>query len=192
MGLGAFARRMRLFPREVPFRRLMPRVLRSRQIDGRRGRSTPVLLTGLAVLLLLTAVGCSPATGGEPVIINGTAVAPVPTLDPAQVALGEQVYTQYCATCHGADLEGDPNWRQPFPDGSYPPPPQDSSGHSWHHPDDLLLEIIAGGGDPTMGGTMPGFGEALSREEMEAVLTFIKSRWGPEERAFQWWASASR
>ncbi len=192
MGACSFAWRMRLFPRDVPFRRLMPRDLRPKQTDGHQSRGTFVLFAGLAVLLLLIAAGCSTTPDQEPIIINGTVVAPVPTLDPARVALGEQVYAQYCATCHGADLEGSPNWRQPYPDGSYPPPPQDSSGHSWHHPDDLLLEIIAGGGDPTIGGTMPGFAEALSREEMEAVLAFIKSRWGPEERAFQWWASESR
>ena len=29
-----------------------------------------------------------------------------------QVALGQQVYTSFCAGCHGVNLEGQPNWRQ--------------------------------------------------------------------------------
>ncbi len=33
--------------------------------------------------------------------------------DSAVVALGEAVYRDNCASCHGAELEGQPNWRRP-------------------------------------------------------------------------------
>lgn len=56
----------------------------------------------------------------EPVIINDTPVPPVPTLNADQVAEGERLYAQYCAQCHGANLEGTPNWRGRLPDGSLP------------------------------------------------------------------------
>jgi len=49
------------------------------------------------------------ATTGKPVVINNTPVPPVPTLDPARVGQGAALYAQYCARCHGAELEGAPD-----------------------------------------------------------------------------------
>ena len=47
------------------------------------------------------------------------------------VALGKRIYAEHCASCHGANLEGQPNWRIRKPDGRMPAPPHDSSGHTW-------------------------------------------------------------
>ena len=126
---------------------------------------------------------------GEPVAINGITVPPLPTLNPELVAEGEPLYTQFCASCHGTSLEGVPDWKIAQPDGKRLPPPHDSSGHTWHHPDDLLLSLIAEQGDPSYS-DMPGFRDSLTDEEMNAILTFIKSSWGQEEREFQWWITA--
>ena len=126
---------------------------------------------------------------GETVTITGITVPPVPTLNAEEVSQGEGLYTQYCASCHGANLEGVPNWKDAQPDGKLLPPPHDSSGHTWHHPDDLLLSIIAEGGDPSYS-TMPAYGDILTEDEMKAVLAFIKSSWEQEEREFQWWVTA--
>jgi mono/diheme cytochrome c family protein len=97
---------------------------------------------------------------------------------------GEALYLQHCAACHGAEGEGQPNWRIPNEQGVYPAPPHDSSGHTWHHSDRLLLTIIAEGGSMPATG-MPDFGNALSQTEMEAILAHIKTFWGPDERQFQ-------
>jgi len=64
------------------------------------------------------------------VVINGTAVPPVPTLDSDRVAQGKVLYEQTCASCHSANLEGMPDWKKTLPDGSLPPPPHDSTGHT--------------------------------------------------------------
>lgn len=112
--------------------------------------------------------------------------APVPTLYPQLVLSGEQLYQQYCSACHGINLEGQPNWQNRLPDGSFPAPPHDSSGHTWHHTDALLLEIIAEGGNPALGATMQGFADVIDEQGRLAVLEFIKSRWGQEERELQW------
>jgi mono/diheme cytochrome c family protein len=125
----------------------------------------------------------------EPVTINGITVPPMPTLNPDWVAQGEPLYAQYCADCHGENLEGVPDWKTVQPDGKLLPPPHDSSGHTWHHPDDLLLSVIVGGGDPSYS-DMPPFGDILTDEEMNAILTFMKNSWGQEEREFQWWITA--
>ncbi len=125
----------------------------------------------------------------QPVVMNGIAAPPLPTLVPEQVALGQTIYAQSCAACHGVNLEGKPNWKVTLPDGSLPPPPHDSSGHTWHHADELLLDIIANGGDPSNNSQMPAFNDKLTGEQMTSVLDFMKSKWGQEEREFQWWMS---
>ncbi len=112
--------------------------------------------------------------------------SPVPTLDPKDISRGEEVYQKYCAACHGVNLEGQPDWQNPLPDGSFRAPPHDSSGHTWHHSDQLLLEIIAEGSNPLFGGTMQGFAEVLDSQDRLAVLEFIKSHWGEEQRELQW------
>lgn len=57
------------------------------------------------------------------------------------LALGERVYRQHCAACHGAQLQGPPDWRTPGADGRLPAPPHDANGHTWHHPDALLFRL---------------------------------------------------
>jgi mono/diheme cytochrome c family protein len=102
------------------------------------------------------------------------------------IVRGRHLYVQWCAACHGLQGEGQPDWKVPLPDGSLPAPPQDSSGHTWHHADQQLRQIIAEGGtayDPRS--AMPAFGAVLAESDTEAVLQYIKSLWGPRERAFQ-------
>lgn len=95
------------------------------------------------------------------------------------VKLGKTLYTKECASCHGAKLEGQPNWRQRLPDGGLPAPPHDQTGHTWHHPDQLLFRITKNGGTnrPGFQSNMPGFGDRYSDGEIWAVLSYIKSRW---------------
>ena len=149
-----------------------------------------IALAGFAGAIILSFWWGDP--DGRPVVINNTPAPPVPALDPARIAQGAALYTQYCAACHGANLEGAPDWKKSLPDGSLPPPPQDSSGHTWHHPDSLLVSIISQGGDPAYNSKMPAFGGQLSAEEIEAILDFIKVSWGKDEREFQWWLTVTQ
>lgn len=106
--------------------------------------------------------------------------------DAAVVALGQEVYAAYCAACHGAELEGQPNWRARRPDGLLPAPPHDASGHTWHHPGDHLIRLTKYGpqvfAGPGYRSEMPAFDGILSDAEIVAVLSFIKSTWPPEIR----------
>jgi mono/diheme cytochrome c family protein len=127
----------------------------------------------------------------------GVAIAAVavrlagPRDDPARIAAGRAVYDRYCASCHGANLEGEPNWRERKPAGRMPAPPHDASGHTWHHPDPVLFGITKFGlvpgtyAPPGYQSDMPGFGGALSDDEIRAVLDYIKSTWPDEIRRAQ-------
>lgn len=97
------------------------------------------------------------------------------------VALGKAVYGDQCASCHGASLEGQVNWRERLPTGRLPAPPHDRTGHTWHHPDGQLFDITKRGPAAVVGGSyesdMPGFAGVLSDAEIIAVLSYIKSTW---------------
>jgi mono/diheme cytochrome c family protein len=100
------------------------------------------------------------------------------------VAQGKTVYAAECATCHGENLEGQPNWRQRGENGRLPAPPHDASGHTWHHPDQQLFELTRLGPAALVGGgyesDMPGYANILNDDDIVAVLSYIKSTW-PEE-----------
>lgn len=102
----------------------------------------------------------------------------------AELVLGQAVYEANCASCHGLQGEGQPNWKEADKNGVRPAPPHDSTGHTWHHSDSLLLEIIAKG-SAAPGSTMIGYEHILSQEEMNASLEYIKTFWGNEEVEFQ-------
>lgn len=110
--------------------------------------------------------------------------------DAKLVALGETVYRGHCASCHGAALEGQPDWRTRGPDGLLPAPPHDASGHTWHHPDQVLFDIVKFGVARTanLAGyrtAMPVYEGVLGDDEIVAVLSWIKSRWPADIRAYQ-------
>jgi cytochrome c len=54
-------------------------------------------------------------------------------------SLGKEIYTNNCASCHGKNLEGQPNWRERNDAGYLPAPPHDKTGHTWHHSDAYLF-----------------------------------------------------
>lgn len=111
--------------------------------------------------------------------------------DDASVARGRQVYGMYCAACHGANLEGQPNWRDRMPNGRLPAPPHDPSGHTWHHPDAMLFDMVKNGlvpgrtAPPGYESDMPAYRDMLSDDEIRAVIAFIKSTWPEPVRKAQ-------
>lgn len=151
--------------------------------------------TAIVLASLLFGLGSCARSADEPLVIPTLVprpgadvdVPPLPGLDPDLVAEGGVLYRSYCAECHGDELEGDPEWMRPTADGGFRPPPHDSSGHTWHHPDQLLIQIVLTGyGFDEPQSRMPTFGDRLDRDDVVAILEYIKSHWGREEREFQW------
>ncbi len=123
-------------------------------------------------LVLITLVYASQAHGGH-------------ELEGRDVPAGAQLYVEHCASCHGAELEGEPDWQTPNSDGSMPAPPHDETGHTWHHDNQLLFDYTRIGGQAVLSALgiddvksgMPGFSEVLTDEEIWNVLAYIRSTW---------------
>lgn len=112
--------------------------------------------------------------------------------DAPDIERGRETYTAKCAVCHGANLEGQPDWQSAKEDGTYPAPPHDETGHTWHHGDAMLSDYIRRGGQAVLDDMgveftsgMPGFAGTLSDDDIEAVLDFIKSTWSDPVRSVQ-------
>ncbi len=109
--------------------------------------------------------------------------------DKKRVALGQTVYAGNCASCHGARLEGEPDWRTRNADGTFKAPPHDETGHTWHHPDNDMFRYTKQGGQTLapkgFKSAMPGYGDTLSDHEIWAVLSYIHTFWPPRIRERQ-------
>ncbi len=124
----------------------------------------------------------APATARN---MAATATPPAAPTRAPDIAAGKVIYGDNCASCHGANLEGQPNWQEQKPDGTYPAPPHDETGHTWHHDDKMLFGYIRDGGAATLAAQgvtslksgMPAFGDILTDDEIRDVLAYIESTW---------------
>jgi mono/diheme cytochrome c family protein len=106
-------------------------------------------------------------------------------LDGRDIANGEVLYAEQCAACHGANLEGQPNWSTPDENGVLPAPPHDETGHTWHHDNVLLFDYTKLGGQRALAergisgfnSGLPSFSGIISDEEIWDILAYIQSTW---------------
>ena len=109
--------------------------------------------------------------------------------DAALAARGAGLYAGNCAACHGAQLEGQPNWQVLGADRVVHAPPQNETGHTWMHSDEQLFRLVkysvADVAPPGYVSPMPAFERKLGDRDIEATLAFIKSRWPVGVRVFQ-------
>ena len=84
------------------------------------------------------------------------------------------MYLVHCQSCHG-DEDGT--------GATSGAPLHNQTGHTWHHPDAQLRDWIINGklaSDP-----MPAFKDKLAEQEVEAVLSYIKTWWEEWQREGQ-------
>ena len=93
---------------------------------------------------------------------------------------GKTLYKENCASCHGINLEGNPNWQTGVDeDGHRLAPPLDGSGHTWHHSKEEISSIIRYGlgmYDDNYQGKMIGV-KNLSDEESSLIYEYIYNMW---------------
>ena len=139
---------------------------------------------GVAILISGVSYGIWLNLQPEPELVTDSRWNAIPYKDAVAVTDGKALYDRYCLACHGANLEGQPNWRERDSAGYLPAPPHDQSGHTWHHPDQQLFTIIKGGIAAIAGDdyrtTMRAFGEQMNDDQIWSVLAYIKSTW-PQE-----------
>lgn len=143
-------------------------------------RVRPRLFLALAALTAVIAGGTIVGTG----LVSGLSGG-----SEATRLRGKALYDLHCASCHGAQLEGQPNWTSPLPNGRLPAPPHDASGHTWHHADNVLIGITLHGLAPYAGegyeSDMPAFADTLTHQDAADILAYIRSTWPERERAHQ-------
>lgn len=133
----------------------------------RRSKFAAMWVAVLAFGTVLSACG-----SGKAQEATSTAVAA------AALAEGQSLYAANCSRCHGTESGG--NIKDI-------PPPHNANGHTWHHPDQQLADIVLNGLDFAVEGqpTMPAFKDELNPEQVQAILTYIKTWWTDEQRAYQ-------
>ena len=90
------------------------------------------------------------------------------------LAKGAKLYAANCQRCHG-DREGKGTTLEASP--------HNDSGHTWHHPDAQLKETILNG--RTGFGLMPPFKDKLTKQDVDAILAYIKTWWTEDQRRGQ-------
>ena len=143
------------------------------------------------VTLIMTLIGVMLTylvlTATVPTIAYSNQHISLPFNDRAAVKLGQNIYKNNCASCHGINLEGQLGWQSEMADGRRLAPPHDETGHTWHHPDELLFNMTKYGLEAMLGqeypNNMPVYAGILSDGELLAVLGYIKSTWPDKIKA---------
>ena len=110
----------------------------------------------------------------------------------AIVTEGEEIFNEYCASCHGKKAESTKLWKTVDKNGNYPPPPLNGTAHAWHHSLAIMDQVIRAGGKP-LGGVMPAWEGILSEgQRLKAIASFqqywsdeVYERWLERELAFR-------
>ncbi len=97
----------------------------------------------------------------------------LPSYPVEQVALGQTIFQANCSSCHGVDGSG-------YAQENIPAPAVNGTAHAWHHTDAQISGWIRDGV-----GQMPAIGTDWSDDEIDAVLSYIKQWWGPDELSRQ-------
>ena len=131
---------------------------------------------------MLVVAGCGVSTADVDATVEVSLEEQV--VEPEEIIYeGKLLYLANCVTCHGVNLQGNPNWRSGTDkDGQRLPPPLNGTGHTWHHSPEPLFQIIKYGlkiYDENYEGKMVG-NENLTNKEIYSLLEYIKSVW-PEE-----------
>lgn len=134
-------------------------------------------------MVRLLAIPLAACLGAAAYLLLGAAAptTAIPYQDAKRVASGAEIYAAHCASCHGADLEGEPLWQFPDVDGYMPAPPHNGTGHTHDHSDLILFQTVKLGPEATVctsrRSRMGGYADILTDEEIFSVLAYIKSTW---------------
>ena len=139
-------------------------------------------------------MGCCSMKWLVPILfLSATTAVADHELENRDIPAGRILYAENCAACHGANLEGQPDWRAQGEDGVLPAPPHDASGHTWHHDNAMLFTYTKLGGNAALAAMgvadfnsgMPGLEGVISDDDIWNILAYIQSTWPQQEREVQ-------
>ena len=96
-----------------------------------------------------------------------------------QMKRGGELFQQHCASCHGKNAEGAPNWQQRDKNGKFPAPALNGTAHAWHHPTKVLIDVIQNGTE-RIGGNMPPWKDKLSEAQIRDIIAWFQAKWSDE------------
>jgi mono/diheme cytochrome c family protein len=123
----------------------------------------------MSARVLFTAAGALLAAA----CLNGVRAQDAPAPTPVGNAAGQALYARHCLTCHQADGYGVPNMQPAIVGGTW----------VGGDPRALAMFVMTGGFDSASrkdgdnANVMPAFSQ-LSDEELSAILTFIRGKFG--------------
>ena len=126
-------------------------------------RGLAVMTPGLVVYMIGAGVFFTAQFGEDPSSAERNPFAP----DPESLAVGERVYGEACATCHGAQGRGDG-----LAGAGLDPPPANLIVHVPLHPDRILFDFIS---DGISGTAMAGLAGRYTDEDIWHVINYIKT-----------------
>lgn len=144
----------------------------------------PLPLLGILGALLLVAAGAGLWFLVGPSVASATATIRPELVTRANLSAQERrgavLYGSNCYSCHGGPIGGE------LVRGA---PVHTNAGHTWHHGDCQIAAYVREGGVQLPGAAadairMPAF-RSLSGAEIDAILAYIKTMWGPEQRELQ-------
>ena len=144
---------------------------------------------GFVILILGVPTVLALANKSNPQVERGARLyAELANQGKPQVERGAQLYGANCQRCHGGatavQMVGIA-------------PPHNANGHTWHHSDcDFKTFVLIGFseteemrrqemGIPKEAPRMPSFKDALSEQDVDAIMGYIKTWWTPEQREVQ-------
>jgi len=104
--------------------------------------------------------------------------------DAKSVAMGKKLYIQHCQVCHQKEGVGE----EPISiyirlPGFITAMPLNETSHAWHHGDRQLVQIILRGSSRTK--RMRAWKGTLTAEQVQHIVSYIKSLWSPKILACQ-------
>ena len=133
----------------------------------------------LLILGVVMAVGMSACNRKE-------AAPPVSTtirqFEPVSVVRGAQLFGERCASCHGPEGQGHPDWQRPSDGVFAAAPPLNGTGNDWKKSRAELAAIIKSGvrrkSDKVI--IMPSMQGKLNERDIDDILNWLQSLWPAE------------
>ena len=109
---------------------------------------------------------------------------------------GKDVYDEFCAYCHGFNLDGKSEWFNKTAKDPALSPRLDEKGDAWRMSDSLLFSVTKNGGQkhamPGIKSEMPAFEGVVPDKEINLAIDYIKSRWPKDLQEYQKAVSESK